>query len=322
MWLVGDDFLKDSVGMFTAMKNRAVRKGTTKPYLFDWFNISSYHTQLATRGISRTLMPFIEALNENVRLLKYIMMIPDKDMIVAMKNRNFASSQVMGGILHYIIKKMDLLIERRCNDITEICSGALLDNHPKIVWVGMLRRGKSADGKKHEIFSLRRKFNSMLEERLLEARESHHIISIDVPTDEFDLLGNLSPSGKIKFWREIDRDMTKFDNGLITLKPRDFNLLNNSKITETNERSRNSSDNMHLKLPTPPPRTNADRDRYLEHDHRKNEERSPKRKRHERNRSRSRSSRRHRHRNKSRSKERSRSHSHRDQKELHHHSRH
>ena len=95
---------------------------------------------------------------------------------------------------------------------------------------------------------LRGKFNSILEERLGDGYDDrHHIMSIEVPLDEFTLLGNLTVPGKISFWKEVDCALKKFDADKITLKPRKFQpTASKAKSTTTQHRH---------KLPTPPPTT-------------------------------------------------------------------
>ena len=71
-----------------------------------------------------------------------------------------------------------------------------------------------------EFFSLRGKFNSILEERLLDGNAAdHYIISINIDLIEYDLTGEMTSAGKASFWREINRGIKKFDDGDITLRP-------------------------------------------------------------------------------------------------------
>ena len=113
-----------------------------------------------------------------------------------------------------------------------------------------------------ELYALRGKFNSLLEERIYEDnKELHRIMSIDVPLSKFDFMGNLSPHGKSIFWKEIIRGFKKFDLNEIT--------LNAQKLQSSGLPARHQSDKpaliRHLenakamaklqkrsKLPTPP----------------------------------------------------------------------
>ena len=84
----------------------------------------------------------------------------------------------------------------------------------------MIKRPKQI-GKK--IYMMCSKFNSILEEHLLDGKsDSHHILSIEVPPEEFSLIGELSFSGKATFWQEVNQGLRKFDCNEITLKPSQY----------------------------------------------------------------------------------------------------
>ena len=150
------------------------------------------------------------------------MVIPDNDMILNLINKGMGSALVMGSSLHYIIKQLDMLVDRRHHDLTEKKPGALIsDDHPKIIWVRMLKRPKLQPPAPVSIFSLRGKFNSILEERLQDGHaENHYIISINVPEGDFDLSGELTPAGKKQFWTEITEGPRCFDRNEILLRRR------------------------------------------------------------------------------------------------------
>ena len=74
-----------------------------------------------------------------------------------------------------------------------------------------------------KIFGLHGKFNSILEERLVDGlQDRHRIMSILAPSEGFNGWGDLTTNGKSSFWTEVDAGMKKFDRGDITLLPRNF----------------------------------------------------------------------------------------------------
>ena len=167
--------------------------------------------------------PVINALNEEPHPPKWLILIPDKDILANPQNKGIKSSVGMGISLHYIIKKIDEAFDRRCNDILTKKPGALAKIQTKIIWVRMLKRPVTTvvDEKESEILDLRNKFNSILETRLFDGdADNHHIISIEVRPEEFDFTGYLTSSGKESFWREMIRGLQKFDLDEIKLKPR------------------------------------------------------------------------------------------------------
>ena len=113
------------------------------------------------------------------------------------------------------------------------------------------RMPRSSSCTRNDIFALRGKFNSILEDRLQADGNGQHIISIQVPEVEFDLLGNLNEIRKITFWHEINRGLRKFDMGEITLKPR--------KSQQKGESPRPAHQG-YRKLPTPPLKRGRSRD--------------------------------------------------------------
>ena len=154
------------------------------------------------------------------------------------------------------------MIERCKVELLAKKLGALLpdDDIPKIVWIRMLKHlNNLIEG---NVFNFRGKFNSILEDSLLDGKAAnHYIMSIDVPFDEFDVTGNLLLSGKHTFWHEVTTALEKFDNKSIGLRPHKYLQLN-SKSTESSKSRR---------LPIPP---KSDCDHYGSH-HRSRSRSSP-----------------------------------------------
>ena len=195
---MGDEFLKEILGELTKRKNAAKLKDFGQPYIYQQFNVSAHYSNTGIRnGINKIFTPFVTALNEKKRLPNYILVIPDADILQFIQYMN-GTSMLIGAVMHHIIRQIDVMIQRRCSDLFEIKQGALVDEEfPKIIWVRMLKRPKElAKG----VLALRGKFNSILEERLLDGnKENHYIMSIDVSEMEFNATGNLSLEGKKTF---------------------------------------------------------------------------------------------------------------------------
>ena len=228
IWFLGDTFLKDTIDALFAMKKAAVIIKQPKPYIFNYFNISGHYvtTGSGIKGVAWLLNPLIHGLNEEPFLPKLIVVIPDIDMLKYLAINGKASSLVIGSTLHYAIMQFDLYIEKRKQDLASKCPGALIpdDTYPKIIWVRIPRRPKVIA---RDIFANRGRFNSIIEERLFDGKEtSHFIISIEIPQDEFTLTGDLSSTGKASFWKEMNEGLKKFDKQEITLKPRQRNQPN------------------------------------------------------------------------------------------------
>ena len=236
-WVIGDEFLKDCEKLLTALAKSASARHTSQPFLCGCFNVKVYYANFATRGLARILNCLVEALNERYKLAKYILVIPDKDIIAQLKSYNIGNGIVMGSAIHFLIRQFDILIERRKLDLLDKKPGAVNSDPltaPKFIWICMLKCPSYLNNGSNLTFSLRGKFNSILQERLLDGKDDNHrIMSIDIQPDEFDLQGNLTSAGKAEFWKEVNRAMRKFDNNDITLNPRNFNSKAKAAVPES-----------------------------------------------------------------------------------------
>ena len=222
IWFIGDVFIKDSIDALFALKKAAIVKKQPPPCIFQWFNVNGLHVSAncAIKSASRFINPLVHALNEEPHLPKYIVIVPDKDILYFLNGKNNTSAMAIGSYLHYTIKQIDMYIDRRKTDLCDKKPGAVDPDHtiPKIVWVRMLQRPAS---NRKELYLLRGKSNSILEERLFDGNaESHFILSIEVQERHFDFTGDLTATGKAEFWKEVNRGLQKFDKKEITLKPR------------------------------------------------------------------------------------------------------
>ena len=97
VWVLGDTFLKETVNSLIALNNSASSKHCTPPYLFQQYNVKPFYNVKisAARGLACLLNPLLEALNEQARLPKYIIMIPDKYIIVETKSYGFGASYIL-----------------------------------------------------------------------------------------------------------------------------------------------------------------------------------------------------------------------------------
>ena len=192
-------------------------------------------------------------------------MLVDKDLLSCLKYKKACSSITIGASIHYIIRQIDIPLDRRHQDLSSKRPGTIIsEQHPYVIWVRMLRRPKDITADTSTVFSLRGKFNSILEERLLldGKDERSRIMSLDVRPDEFDRQGNLTSAGKVLFWKEIDSAIKKLDINKITLRPRP--LQNQSSSSEQSKspakfvrkmlaEHKEQPPSKRFKLMTPPP---------------------------------------------------------------------
>ena len=204
----------------STMTQAARAKNKPAPYLYQMYNISGYFASFGTKGPLNMINLLIDALNDNDHLPKLIIAVPNEDIIT--NTKYFNSQYVMGKIIHYIVKQFDLFIKCRYQDLMDKRIGSVPLEYPKTIWIRMLKR-PSVDNLKslNNAFSLRGKFNVVLEERLLDGdAENHHIMSIVVQDEYFYNTGELSDNGKAQFWNEVSKAISKFDIGKLTLNLR------------------------------------------------------------------------------------------------------
>ena len=133
--------------------------------------MSDFYAGAGYSGIARMLHPLIKALNQEHHLPKYILMLPDRDILLALNKNNINVALVMGSTLHYLIKQTDMCIERCRQDLQDKQPRALHPFDTKIIRVRMLKRRTTSDASIpddltpiQEAANLRGKFNSILEE--------------------------------------------------------------------------------------------------------------------------------------------------------------
>ena len=255
LWIIRDQFISDNIDELYKLKSKAVINNKDIPYIFQAYNVKTFTPDSAT-GINRLLSAFITALNEVHHIPKLILVVPDGDLISAIPQQ-FTSSMIIGASLHYIIKQMDLALERRCQDLMNKRPGSIQNWKSNIIWACMLKRPLTQlDAGLEHIYMLHGKFNAILKERLLDGDAEHHkIISIDVPTNGFDLTGKLTGMGAAEYWSEINVRLKKFDYDKIKLRPR---LQSTNKAQTINPQLKSQvvipvTQSRKRKLPTPPP---------------------------------------------------------------------
>ena len=217
MWIVGDTFLKETSSDLYDLRDKAPQKQQLVPFIFKYFNVQGFYTNKGVRSrINRFLAPLVEALNKYHKLPKYLLIVPDKDLLSQLNWDNNISISI-GAAIHYIVKQTNICVDRRRCTLSEVRPRAQLPaEFPKIVWLRMTKCPLNLVG--GYVFSFRGRFNSILEERLLDGNaENHYIMSIEVEPNDFDIGGNFTSPGAATFWCEVSKAVQKLDAGEITL---------------------------------------------------------------------------------------------------------
>ena len=188
-------------------KNKAKLKNKPLPYLFDKYNILPLYavtSSLIRSTLGRMFNQFIEGLNDNDWLPKYIIFLPDKDLIESAQHYGFGCKVVFSKILTWFTSGMENAIETHKDDLCGKRSGAFSED-PTLVWVKMIPRPFIKNAEKPFVFAQCTTFNSILQ-LVMGQFTNTRAVNIHFPDDPnlFDATGGLSSNGKILFWRELN----------------------------------------------------------------------------------------------------------------------
>ena len=228
IWFIGDHFVREVYNAFRGIINAAkLNKKSWKPYLLDYYNSKGYYYQSNNWLESATswiLNKLTEALNENDRLPKYIVMMPDKDIIADLNDFEFGATKNIANLTNWLMRQCEIMVHRKKLQIMEKKPGAVIDNHPTFIYVNMIRRLERypRNSKMADICKMRSKFNQILNEGA--RKQEHKIINLRscYTIDDFDRWGNLTPKAITAIWHEIDNLMDRYEDPedtKVTLEP-------------------------------------------------------------------------------------------------------
>ena len=228
-------------------KLRAKIAKKNPPYIYQFFNVFGFYQNnfSALRGMVRLLNTCIQALNTRPRLPKYLILVPNCDLISSMTFFGFSALTVFIRCLTWLVKQIDTAVNRHKMSLFDKKPGALSLESPKLIWIKMLKRPYNAPQTLDETIALRNRFNNALEEVLANnVKFQHYIMSIKVNSADFYKSGELTDAGQKDFWIEMDTCLKRFDRDEINLKPRNLNPNTGTSAEHSGSKCR--------KLPTQP----------------------------------------------------------------------
>ena len=163
--------------------------------------------------LARLINPIIDELNEAIRMPKYVIMVPDWDILRGMKNLDFGVTYMSGRSIVWLCSELEKLFDARRQDLYAKTKGSILSDEPYIIWVKAIKRPRRCDA-----MAVRHKFNDAMNNTIAHYR-NNHIMNVRVDQNLFDLSNNLLPAGKIQFWCELNAQMKSFHKGEMDLKP-------------------------------------------------------------------------------------------------------
>ena len=221
MWIVGDAFLSTIIGCLQNLR----AKGEYPLHLYDHYNITAYYENpcsMTRSSLSRLLNALATGLNEKVRFPRYIIFIPDADILSTIDFYDFGMPITFEACIRWLFRQIEKFFIARKEDLRKQRSGSVgVDT--RFIWVNVINRPairNNPNKKLVKVLAGRRLFNIALNEVIADTRYMHSMDLGEAPDARcFDRFGNLSAMGQNWFWKEIDHTFKKFDRHEISLKP-------------------------------------------------------------------------------------------------------
>ena len=268
LWILGDNFLHESFGSFQSLRYRSQKgEDDIPPYIQEYFNVKEFYHGSSTSGVKftavRMINMLIDAIAERKRLPKYLVIVPDKDILYDIDTSSPYAQNTLAELTRWFVRQIDTIIRRKKADFLNKKPGALTGVSTTVIFVRILRRVGSFNehSKIHSVLQLHAKFNDSLNDAV--AKTQHRILTITVcnTNDHFDRSGSLSSKGKAYFWMELDELLEHFQANKVKLLP---NPKNPPRSHTHQKQSRNQAGRFNQnncrtheecrKLPIPPER--------------------------------------------------------------------
>ena len=146
VWIIGDTFIYNTFSVFQASKMEASIDKKKPPYLHDYYNVQ-FFCQAPLSSIrsteARFINSFIKALNGKTKLPKYVLLIPDTDIIQGVVERicDYGFKSVYYEAIDYVMREMNKIVGIRKEDLRSKRTGVLSNSiEPKFIWVTAMKR--------------------------------------------------------------------------------------------------------------------------------------------------------------------------------------
>ena len=208
------------------MRQQAKLNKEDPPYLFQYYNVQGFMQERESMGIRRAIARMvnatIKALNLQVRLPRFLVLAPDKDIVDDIDQFDEETPDLIRANLNWLIRQINMVVTRRKTELADKKPGAIYSSDPKVIYIKMTRCPMQfKDGSRMDkIISTRSTFNKILCELLAEHDQRILGVKTCASTDCYDLFGEFNQRGKSYYWREVNDLIEKFDKKKIQLLPR------------------------------------------------------------------------------------------------------
>ena len=138
LWFVGDKFVNDNYHAMSAMLSVARINRSDPPYVFDYYNVKCYTSNplshvksLSARIVNNVVKALLN--KECTRLPRFIIVIPDWDILQYLNHNTYGVEQVAQQELEWIMEMMSNAVKSKKNELFKIKPGSAIGSELKIV---------------------------------------------------------------------------------------------------------------------------------------------------------------------------------------------
>ena len=150
----------------------------------------------------------VDADKNNYQLPRFIVMIPEDDILCFINYFAYGISMISGRCLNWLINEVDQVIEARKDHLCRRRGGTVNLSEPKIIWLAMMNRPNTSYD---NMLAVHGKYNRNLKE-LVAQRINHYYLDMTKQVVEYN------GRGKDVFWMELDRILEEVDDHKVDLK--------------------------------------------------------------------------------------------------------
>ena len=201
-----------------------------KPYISDFYSLIPLYPTSGSAYCRSILAWLVNQLTKELnssgfnKLPRFILIIPDKDIIEAVHFGGFGCKPIFEKILDWLGCNLMLAVNTRKEDMRAKCPGAIRPNELKLIWITMPIRPFIKNTSHGYVFAQSKTFNTILTGTVTKFPDSY-VFNPELvdPKDCFYFTGEISPIGKMQLWHSINRKIRLFDRGkdhqLLIYKP-------------------------------------------------------------------------------------------------------
>ena len=220
LWIIGDKFVNELFHAYPALNAEVKKQNTQHPFAYDFYNVRCFTSSpvSTTKSVpARLLNCLLKALNENNNLPRFVIVVPDWNLLQFMQHNGFGIMEMTAALVRWMVTNMLWAVGSKKEQLRMVKPGALISGEPKIIWVKMIKRLRGYS----KLLAVCNKFNQVME-KVLAAKKSQYLIDLSPAINDSDLFtsaNELNGDGRVTFWKELDNCLQLFDDHELPLMP-------------------------------------------------------------------------------------------------------